>query len=106
MLDLDSSAELFITRLDDHKPPSTVAYRVKPNLLKRVNDILFNSQSHQQSQADEEERRNSWMMVAMVIDRLLLLMFTLLNIIISSVLLLNHPTYGYSHATQPLDILE
>ena len=104
--DLDFSTELHITRLDEHKPPFTVTYRVENNLLKHVHEILSCSQRHEQSRADDEECRNSWMMVAMVIDRLLLLVFTLLTIVVSSVLLLNHPTYGYKHGNQPLDTLE
>ena len=104
--DLDFSTELHITRLDEHKPPFTVTYRVENNLLKHVHDILSCSQRHEQSRADDEECRNSWMMVAMVIDRILLLVFTLLTIVVSSVLLLNHPTYGYKHENQPLDTLE
>ena len=105
-LDIDCSTELHITRLDGHKPPSTMTYRVETKLLKQVNEILFISQQNRQSQADEEEYCKSWMMVAMVIDRFLLCVFTLLTIIVSLVLLLNHPTYGYNHVSQPLDTLD
>ena len=106
VLDIDCSTELHITPLDGHKPPSKMAYRVETKLLKQVNDILFSSQQNQQSQADEEVCCNNWMMVAMVIDRFFLCVFTLLTIIVSLVLLLNHPTYGYNHVSQPLDTLD
>ena len=106
VLDLDCLTELYITRLNDQRSPSTVTYCVETKLLKQVHDILFSSQQRQQSQADEEYCRNSWMMVAMVIDRLLLLVFTLLTIVTSSVLLLNRPTYGYIDTSQQLDTLD
>ena len=102
-LDLDCSTELNITHLDDHKPNTTLTYRIETNLLKQIRDILVHTQKSQQSQVDDQECRNSWMMVAMVLDRFLLLVFTLLTIVVSLVLLLNHPTYGYSHLSQPLD---
>ena len=117
VLDLNGSTDVHITQLDDDKPTATVAYRVESNLLKQIRDTVFQiqllmrqicdtlleTQQRQMSQADVEECRSSWMMVAMVIDRLLLLVFTLLTIIVSIVLLLNHPTYAYKHANQPLD---
>ena len=103
--DLDCPTDLIITRLNDHKPPSTVTYRVETKLLRHVHDILSSSQKREQSQANEEDCRNSWIMVAMVIDRLLLLVFTLLAIVTSSVLLLNHPTYGDGQVSQILDTL-
>ena len=101
-LDLDCSTELHITQLDDHEPNTTLTYRIKTNLLKQIGDILVHTQKSQQSQADDQECRNSWMMVAMVLDRFLLLVFTLLTIVVSLVLLLNHPTYGYSHNNSDL----
>ena len=116
-LDLNGSTDVHITQLDDDKPTAHVTYRVETNLLKQISDTIFHirrsmrqicdilleTQQRQMSQADVEEYRSSWMMVAMVIDRLLLLVFTLLTIIVSIVLLLNHPTYAYKHANQPLD---
>ena len=106
VLDKECSTELHITRLEGHKPPSTMTYWIETKLLKQVNDILFSSQQNRQWQTEEEECCNCWMMVTMVIDRFLLCVFTLLTIIVSLVLLLNHPTYGYNHVSQPLDTLD
>ena len=73
------------------------------HVLGQISDTLIQTQQRHESQADAEECRNNWMMVAMVIDRFLLLLFTLLTVIVSAVLLLNHPTFAYSHVDQPLD---
>ena len=79
--------------------------RVEIKLLKQISNNLSHIQQRQLSQADNQECRNDWMMVAMVIDRLLLLIFTLLSIVVCLILLLNRPTYDYSHVDQPLDTM-
>ena len=119
-LNLDCLTDFHITQLGGHKRTGSVTYQAENNSLEQMRDVLFHikrlltqisgtlSQTRQAqlSQADNEECRKSWMMVAMVIDRFLLVLFSLLTIIVSTVLLLNHPSYHYSHANEELESRE
>ena len=119
-LDLHCLTDLYKTQLGDHKLAASVTLGAEANsmkhirdllshiqlLLKQMNYTLLQNQQRKLSQADNEECRKSWMMVAMVIDRFLLVLFSLLTITISTVLLLNHPLYPYSHIDQAQDTTE
>ena len=105
VLDLEYSTDLHQNQLVEKKTQVAVSDRVEIKLLKQISNNLSHIQQRQLSQADNQECRNDWMMVAMVIDRLLLLIFTLLSIVVCLILLLNRPTYDYSHVDQPLDTM-